>query len=106
MSFLKKLFGGANGADVGGAKEGGALGEESYKGFLIKAVEMRSGSEYQLAGTIEKEVGGELKTHKFVRADRISSRDDLVAMALAKGRQIIDEQGEGLFSQTWPRKPN
>lgn len=105
MSFLKKLFGGGNGSEAG-AGEGAALGEESYKGFLIKAVEMRSGSEYQLAGTIEKEIGGELKSHSFVRADRISSRDDLVAMALAKGRQIIDEQGEGLFTQAWPRKPN
>jgi hypothetical protein len=29
-----------------------------------------------------------------------------VSMAIAKGRQIIDEQGEGIFSQTWPQKPN
>lgn len=105
MSFLKKLFGGGNDG-AGAAQSDAALGEESYKGFLIKAVEMRAGSEYQLAGTIEKDVGGEHKTHKFVRADRISSRDDLVAMALAKGRQIIDEQGEGLFSQSWPQKPH
>jgi hypothetical protein len=106
MSFLKKLFGGANGTETGNAKEGAALGEESYKGFLIKAVEMRAGSEYQLAGTIEKDVGGELKTYKFVRADRVASKDDLVSLALTKGRQIIDEQGDGVFSQSWPRKPN
>ena len=43
---------------------------------------------------------------KFVRADRIGSRDELVSLALAKGRQIVDEQGEGMFSQTWPKKPN
>lgn len=106
MSFLKKLFGGANGAETGSAKEGAALGEENYKGFLIKAVEMRAGSDYQLAGTIEKDVGGELKTYKFVRADRVASKDDLVSLALAKGRQIVDEQGEGVFGQTWPRKLN
>jgi hypothetical protein len=100
MSFLKKLFGG--GDDAGKTVGGGALGEESYKGFLIKAVEMRAGSEYQLAGTIEKDG----HTYQFVRADRISSRDELVGMALAKGRQIIDEQGEGVFRQTWPAKPN
>jgi hypothetical protein len=101
MSFLKKLFGGGDAeAKAGGG--GAALGEESYKGFLIKAIEMRAGSEYQLAGTIEKDG----KNYQFVRADRIGSRDELVSMALAKGRQIVDEQGEGVFSQTWPKKPN
>lgn len=106
MSFLKKLFGGGESAEAGNGKAAGALGEESYKGFLIKAIEMRAGSEYQLAGTIEKDVGGELRSYQFVRADRIAGRDELVSMALAKGRQIIDEQGEGVFSQSWPHKPN
>lgn len=101
MSFLKKLFGGGDG---GGARQqgGGELGREDYKGFLIKAIEMRAGSEYQLAGAIEKDG----QTHQFVRADRIGSRDELVSMALAKGRQIVDEQGDRVFNQTWPAKPN
>lgn len=95
MSFFSKLFG-------GGSKETAPAGDntleqESYKGFLIKAVEMRAGSEYQLAGTIEKDIGGELKSYSFVRADRMSSKDDLIAMALGKGRQIIDEQGDAIF---------
>jgi hypothetical protein len=95
MSFLKSLFGGGSkSAEPAGDK---VLGEESYKNFLIKAIEMKAGSELQLAGTIEKEVGGELKTYRFVRADRMSSRDDLIAIALSKGRQIIDEQGEAIF---------
>ena len=95
MSFWKNLFG-------GGAKDEGptvdkSLGEESYKGFLIKAIEMKVGSELQLAGTIEKDIGGELKSYQFIRADRMSSREDVAALTLAKGRQIIDEQGEGIF---------
>ena len=95
MSFWKNLFGGASSnAEPAGDK---VLGEEGYKGFLIKAIEMKAGSELQLAGTIEKDVGGELRTYRFVRADRMTSRDDLIALALAKGRQIIDEQGEGIF---------
>lgn len=96
MSFWKKLFGGGGAEDSAPAGDR-ALGEESYKGFLIKAIEMRAGSEYQLAGTIEKDVGGELKSYKFIRADRMGSKDDLVALALSKGRQIIDEQGEGIY---------
>ncbi len=102
MSFLKKLFGGGDAAETGSGKAAATLGEESYKGFLIKAVEMRAGSEYQLAGTIEKDG----RSYQFVRADRVGGRDELVSMALAKGRQIVDEQGEGIFSQTWPAKPN
>ena len=95
MSFWKNLFGGgSSSAEPDGDK---ALGEESYKGFLIKAIEMKAGSELQLAGTIEKDIGGELKTYRFVRADRMTSRDDLIALALSKGRQIIDEQGEAIF---------
>lgn len=95
MSFWKNLFGGgSSNAEPAGEK---FLGEEAYKGFLIKALEMKVGSELQLAGLIEKDIGGELKTYRFIRADRMSSRDDLVALALAKGRQIIDEQGEAIF---------
>jgi len=96
MSFLKKLFGGGSSATSEPAGDK-VLGEEDYKGFLIKVIEMRAGSELQLAGTIEKDVGGELKSYKFVRADRMTSKDDLVVLALSKGRQIIDEQGERIF---------
>jgi len=95
MSFLKKLFGGGSAAtEPAGDK---VLGEESHKGFLIKAIEMKAGSELQLAGIIEKAVDGETKSYRFVRADRMSSRDDLIALAFAKGRQIIDEQGDAIF---------
>jgi hypothetical protein len=97
MSFLKKLFGGGDGGSKAAPGEDKVLGEESYKDFLIKAIEMRAGSELQLAGIIEKDVAGERRTYKFVRADRMSSKDDLVAMAFGKGRQIIDEQGERIF---------
>ena len=73
------------------------VGEESYKGYTIKAITMTVGSEYQLAGTIEKDIDGEAKSYQFVRADRFSSKDDVVSFSLAKGRQIIDEQGDAIF---------
>lgn len=96
MSFLKKLFGGGGGSAPNGGVR--VLDREDYQGFVIKAVEMRAGSEYQLSGTIEKEIGGELKVHQFIRADRMPSADMAASAALAKGRQIIDEQGMRLFS--------
>jgi len=94
MSFFKKLFGGGSASESQGDK---VLGEESYKGYLIKTIEMKAGSELQLAGLIEKQVGEELKTYRFIRADKMSSREDLVALALSKGRQIIDEQGDQIY---------
>jgi len=95
MSFLKKLFGGGDDGGNGGGK---VLGEETYQGFTVRALEMKAGSEFQLCGEIEKEVGGELKVHKFVRADRLSSPDQAETATLAKGRQIVDEQGDAVFS--------
>ena len=105
MSFWKKIFGGGGddaGNSAGKSIEPAVVGEESYKGFTIKAITMPAGSEFQLAGIIEKTVGGELKSYKFVRADRFSSREDVVSFSLAKGRQIIDEQGEGMFPASTP----
>jgi hypothetical protein len=98
MSFWKSLFGGG-----GAPAEPTPAPGEDYKGFIVRATPMQVGSEYQLAGQIEKEIGGELKVHKFVRADRMSSRDDAVAFGLAKARLIVDEQGEGMFKEGWPR---
>lgn len=95
MSFWKNLFGGGS-AKTEPAGEA-VLGEETYKGYQIKAVHMPVGSELQLAGTIEKIIDGQTRSYRFVRADRLSNKDDLIAMALSKGRQIIDEQGDAIF---------
>ena len=91
MPFWKNLFGG------GGEAKPVESPAEVYKGYTIRATPGRAGSEYQLSGKIEKEIGGELKSYSFVRADRMSSLDDVTTMALAKARQIIDEQGDGIF---------
>jgi hypothetical protein len=95
MSFLSKLFGGGAKVEAGPPK---AVAEEEYKGFLIKALPMQIGGEHQLSGTVEKSIAGELKTHRFVRADRLSTREEAAGRAIDKGKQLIDEQGDRLFS--------
>ncbi len=94
MSFFKKLFGGGGAANDGAPR---VLGEETYQGFAIRALEMRTGGEFQLCGEIEKTIGDEARIKEFIRADKLSGEDQVVSVTLAKGRQIIDEQGEGLF---------
>lgn len=95
MSFLKKLFGGGDKAPE--AASSGVDGQEEHEGYVISAKLMKSGGEYQIAGTIEKEIDGEVKTHSFIRADKYANKDDCVAATLSKGRQIISEQGRFLF---------
>lgn len=94
MSFLKRLFGG--GGDKAAA-EPNVDAQEEFEGHVIKAMLMKSGGEFQIAGTIEKDEGGETKTYSFIRADKFASKDDCAAATLAKGRQIVREQGRHLF---------
>lgn len=96
MSFLKSLFG------IGGDKAAGdapaAVAKEAeHKGFIIRAMPYKEGGQFQTAGTISKEVDGEMKEYKFVRADRFSTLEEAADLSLSKGRQIVDEQGERVF---------
>jgi hypothetical protein len=95
MSFWKKLFGGGGGGDGPGAAAESAPVE--YRGFTIRAAPYPEAGQYQTAGLITKMVGGEVKEHRFVRADRYPSLDVATEFSLGKARQIIDEQGERLF---------
>jgi len=96
-SFLKSLsslFGGKRESDGEPAPKGDG---EEYNGFTVRPAPYKEGGQYQTCGYVEKEIGGELKSHKFIRADRFASLDDAVQFSLTKGKQLIDEQGEGLF---------
>lgn len=70
-----------------------------YNGYRIRPAPYASKARYQTAGTIEKEVGGELKEHRFIRAETHSSREEAIAFSIAKAKQIIDEQGDRIFRQ-------
>ena len=93
MSFLKKLFGGSPAAKP----EEGPAATEAYEGFTIHAMPYQENGQWQMCGVIEKEIGGEVKPHRFVRADQFSSRDEAAPFTMIKARQIIDQNGERLF---------
>lgn len=94
MSFLKSLFGLGSKAETPPA---GPLKSREYNGFTIHATPYQEGGQYQLCGVVEKEVGGELRTHRFVRADRFPGATEAADFTLLKGQQLIDEQGDKLF---------
>ena len=95
MSFWSALFGGRTEA----AKTADPV---EYKGFIIRATPYKNNGHYQTAGTIEREIGGVRKEHRFIRADAYAAYDDAVTFTVNKARQIIDLQGEKIFEQTRP----
>ncbi len=92
MSFFKNLFGGGGG---GSAPKAGASVE--HNGFTIRAEPFKAEGQYQTAGVIEKDVAGQRKEHKFIRAERHASFEAAEEFSLLKGRQIVDQQGETIF---------
>lgn len=93
MPFWSRLFGGT---PAGASTTPGASAEE-HKGFRIVPKPIPEGGQFRVAARIEKEVGGEVRVHELVRADRLASLDEARALSLSKARQMIDEQGERLF---------
>jgi hypothetical protein len=96
MSFLKRLFGGGDKAAAASAPA--VARQVEHKGFLVSATPYKADGQYQTCGIVSKEIGGVLKEHKFIRADRFASLDDAVEVSLKKGLQLVDEQGDKIFS--------
>ncbi len=93
MSFWKSLFGGGS-AEAKAAKPGRT---EEYNGYTIEAKPAKEEGQYQLAGRITKTIGGEVREHTFLRADRFSSYEDAENFTFVKAKQIIDQMGDKLF---------
>ena len=93
MSFWRNLFGGA----ASGPPAPEKAEPVEYNGYLIRAAPFKSEGKFQTAGTIEKEILGVRKEHRFIRADSHPIYDDAVTFTVAKARQIIDQQGDRLF---------
>lgn len=88
MSLFPKLFGG---------KSPKTSEPETYEGFRIIVDPIKEGGTFRLAATIEKEVGGELKSHRLIRADTFQSEEEARRFSLRKAQQMIDQMGDKLF---------
>jgi hypothetical protein len=91
-----KLFGGGS---SGGEQAAEAAEAVEYNGFSIVAAPLKEGSQYKTAGSISKEIDGELKTARFIRADNHSDRQSAISHTERKAQQIIDEQGDAMFKR-------
>jgi hypothetical protein len=91
-SFLKRLFGSGAGS---GAPETAA--REDYRGFELLAIPRKDAGGWRVAGSVVAHRDGEERRHDFVRADVYPGRETAAEVSLRKARQIVDEQGDGLF---------
>jgi hypothetical protein len=82
----------------GGASDGPAIPAVEYKGYRIRPAPYRANDQYQTAGVIEKDTPEGVKEHRFVRADTYPNRDDAIAFTISKAKQIIDQQGDRIFT--------
>ena len=92
MSFFKNLFGGGRGDGSPSPHP-----EEVYEGYRIHVTPIPEGNQFRLAATIEKEIDGELRHYKLIRADVMPTKGDIAEAALRKARQLIDSQGDKIF---------
>jgi hypothetical protein len=68
-----------------------------YEGYRIRPAPYEANGGYQTAGIIEKDFPDGVKTHRFVRAETHPSRDAAISFSTAKGKQIVDQQGDRVF---------
>ncbi len=96
-SFFSSLLSAFSGKDKPAQAAKGAE-PVPYNDCLIYPAPLPEGGQYRLAGRIEKEVNGETLVRHIIRADMFSSMDDAVTFTVRKAEQIIDQNGQSLFS--------
>lgn len=91
MSLLRKLFGGAD------AAKPPAPQPVTYNGFTIRPEPMKEPDGYRIAARIEKQIGGELKSHHLIRADMLHGADQAEEASIQKAKSMIDQMGDKIF---------
>jgi hypothetical protein len=97
LSKLKAVWSRLTAARAADETSGPAVPATEYKGYRIRPTPYRTNALFQTAGIIEKDAPEGVKEHRFIRADTHPSRDDAVAFAISKAKQIIDLQGDRIF---------
>ncbi|WP_293451840.1 HlyU family transcriptional regulator [Planktotalea sp.] len=90
MSLLSRLFGSKK-------SESSVDASIEYQGFRITPAPMKESQGFRLCAVIEKEVDGELKSHRLIRADTIANLDQCTEASIDKAKQMIDQLGDRLF---------
>ena len=89
--FFARLFGG------GGGGRTPAADPVQHNGFAIFPEPVAEGGQFRIAARIEKEIAGEVRVHRMIRADMLADRDAAVEATLAKAKALVEQQGESIF---------
>lgn len=89
FSTLKSIFSPAGKSSA----EPVELPSVEYQGFTITPAPVKEEGGYRVNGMITK---GAL-SHRFIRADMLPSSEGCATEMLRKAKQMIDQQGDGLF---------
>ncbi len=92
MSFLKKLFG-ISSEPAAPAKSASV----EHEGYQITAMPMSDGGQYRICAEISREIDGEVKTHRMIRADTFPDAESAADASYRKAKQMIKEQGDRIF---------
>ena len=91
-----KLFGGGGGCGASTAVAGDPV---EHDGYTIVPEPIDEGGQYRTAGRIRRDVDGETREVRFIRADNSTDRQGAIDHSVRKARQIIDEQGLRIFER-------
>jgi hypothetical protein len=105
LSSVFSMFSGSGSRSPDGERTPAApSASQVYNDCQIFAAPQKEGSQYRLAGRIEKQVDGETLVRTFIRADIFASLDDATETTFRKAQQIIDQNGPSLFSDGVPTR--
>jgi hypothetical protein len=93
LSRILSLFGGKEPAAPAPAQES----RETYQDVELVAQPIKEGSQYRIAGRIEKKDGDRVMVRHFIRADIFSGEKEAVEFTIRKAKQIVDQHGVSLF---------
>jgi hypothetical protein len=98
MAFWQGLWGRLTGGGAGAPPEEPRLEAVEYKGYRIRPAPYAAAGGFQTAGAVEKDFPEGVRTHEFIRAETHPSREEAAAFAIAKGKQIVDQNGDRIFA--------
>jgi len=89
--LFKSLFGGSG---SGSQKH---IASVAYNGYTITPSPRQVKNGWSTEGKISRTIGGELKTHHFIRADTTGDLEGAIELTLSKSRMTIDQLGDRIF---------
>ena len=98
MSILKAFWTRLAGGQSAPSAEAPRHESVDYNGYRIRPAPYKAAGGYQTAGVIEKDFPDGTKEHAFVRAETHPSLEGAAEFSLAKGKQIVDQSGDRIFT--------